>query len=82
MFIWGNGIIEPSQSENLELFFNHSLVSIFTSGSTANIGNIMHNVSIWSRGIVGIVTILGVLAVVIIVLVGFFHLYNKYLAGM
>jgi len=58
------------------------IIAAFLSGSTANVGSIMHNASIRSRGIVGVVTILGVVGVVIVTLILFFHMYNKYLAGM
>src|SRR5664280_2269894 len=58
------------------------VIAAFLSGSTANVGSIMHNASVRSRGIVGVVTVLGVVGVVIVTLILFFHLYNKYLAGM
>ena len=58
------------------------IIAAFLSGSTANVDSIMHNVSIRSKGIVGVVTVLGVVGVVIVTLILFFHLYNKYLAGM
>jgi hypothetical protein len=58
------------------------IIAAFLSGSTANVGSIMHNASIRSRGIVGVVTVLGVVGVVIVTLILFFHMYNKYLAGM
>jgi hypothetical protein len=58
------------------------IIAAFLSGSTANVGSIMHNASLRSRGIVGVVTVLGVVGVVIVTLIMFFHLYNKYLAGM
>jgi hypothetical protein len=58
------------------------IIAAFLSGSTANLGSIMHNASLRSRGIVGVVTVLGVVGVVIVTLILFFHLYNKYLAGM
>ena len=58
------------------------IIAAFLSGSTANVGSIMHNASLRSRGIVGVVTVLGVVGVVIVTLILFFHLYNKYLAGM
>jgi len=58
------------------------IIAVFASGSTANVGNILHNVSIRSRGIMGVVTVLAVVFVVIITLVLFFHLYNTYLNGM
>ena len=58
------------------------IIAAFLSGSTANVGSIMHNASVRSRGIVGVVTVLGVVGVVIVTLIMFFHLYNKYLAGM
>src|SRR5665647_1033785 len=41
------------------------IIAAFLSGSTANVGSIMHNASIRSRGIVGVVTVLGVVGVVI-----------------
>jgi len=58
------------------------IIAVFASGSTANVGNILHDVTIRSRGILGVVTVLGIVFVVIITLVLFFHLYNKYLDGM
>src|SRR5674536_32044 len=58
------------------------IIAAFLSGSTANVGSIMHNASIRSKGIVGVVTVLGVVGVVIVTLILFFHLYNNYLAGM
>lgn len=58
------------------------IIAIFASGSTANIGNMLHNVSIRSRGIIGVITVLGIIGAVIVTLVLFFHMYNKYLAGM
>lgn len=58
------------------------IIAVFAGGSTANVGNILHDVTIRSRGIMGVVTVLGIIFVVIIVLVMFFHLYNKYLDGM
>lgn len=58
------------------------IIAIFASGSTANVGNILHDVSIRSRGILGVVTVLGIIFVVIVTLILFFHLYNKYLNGM
>jgi len=58
------------------------IIAVFASGSTANVGNILHNVTIRSRGILGVVTVLGVIFAVIVTLVLFFHLYNKYLNGM
>jgi hypothetical protein len=58
------------------------ILGAFASGSTANIGNMLHNASIRSRGIVGVIMVLGVVGAVIVTLVLFFHLYNKYLAGM
>jgi hypothetical protein len=63
-------------------FLLSCVVAVFASGSTANVGNILHNVSIRSRGILGVVTVLGVIFAVIVTLVLFFHLYNKYLNGM
>lgn len=62
------------------LFLVTCIIAIFASGSTANIGNMLHNASIRSRGIMGVVTVIGVVFAVIVVLVLFFHLYNKYLA--
>jgi hypothetical protein len=44
------------------------IIAAFLSGSTANVGSIMHNASLRSRGIVGVVTVLGVVGVVIVVL--------------
>jgi hypothetical protein len=64
------------------IFLVTCIIAIFASGSTANVGNILHNVSIRSRGIMGVITVLGVIGAVIVTLVLFFHLYNKYLAGM
>lgn len=64
------------------LFLVTCIIAIFVSGSTANVGNILHNISLRSRGIVGVITVLGVIGAVIVTLVMFFHLYNKYLAGM
>jgi uncharacterized membrane protein len=61
------------------LFLFTCVIGFFASGSTANVGNIIHNVSIRSRGIWGIVTVLGVIDAVIVTLVLFFHMYNKYL---
>lgn len=58
------------------------ILAIFSAGSIANVGNILHDVTIRSRGILGVVTVLGIIFVVIITLVMFFHLYNKYLNGM
>lgn len=58
------------------------IISAFVSGTTANMGNILHDVTIRSRGIMGVVTVLGIIFVVIVTLVMFFHLYNKYLNGM
>jgi hypothetical protein len=58
------------------------IIAAFLSGSTANVGSIMHNASLRFRGIVGVVTVLGVVGVVIVTLILFFHMYNKYLAGM
>lgn len=81
----GVGPAKPLMTEVLLIvigfFLFTCVVGIFASGSTANIGNVFHNVSIRSRGIWGVVTVLGVVGVVIIAVVGFFHLYNKYLAG-
>lgn len=58
------------------------IIAAFASGTTANVGSIMHNASIRSKGIVGVITVLGVVGVVIVTLILFFHLYNKYLNGM
>lgn len=62
------------------LFLFTCVIGIFASGSTANVGNMLHNASVRSKGIMGVVTVLGVVFAVIVVLVLFFHLYNKYLA--
>lgn len=82
----GVGDVKPLMIEVVAIvvgfFVLTCIVAVFASGSTANVGNILHNVSIRSRGIVGVVTVLGVIFAVIITLVLFFHLYNKYLNGM
>ena len=62
------------------LFLVTCVISVFASGSTANVGNMLHNASVRSKGIMGVVTVLGVVFAVIVVLVLFFHMYNKYLA--
>jgi hypothetical protein len=64
------------------LFLATYVIAVFTSGSTANIGSIVHNVSLRSRGLAGVVTVAGVIFAVIFTLVLFLHLYNKFLAGM
>jgi hypothetical protein len=64
------------------LFLLTCVIAVFASGSIANIGNILHNATIRSRGVRGVVTVLGVIFAVIVTLVLFFHLYNKYLNGM
>jgi hypothetical protein len=61
------------------LFLVTCVIGVFASGSTANVGNILHNVTVRSKGIWGIVTVLGVIFAVIVTLVLFFHMYNKYL---
>ena len=63
------------------LFLVTCALAVFIGGTTANIGGIVHNVSIRSRGITGVVTVLAVVFVVIVTLLLFFHLYNKYLTG-
>ena len=63
------------------IFLVSCIIGVFASGSTANLGNVIHNVTIRSRGITGVVIVLGVIFSVIITLVLFFHLYNTYLAG-
>jgi len=82
----GVGDVKPLMIEVVAIvvgfFLLTCVVAVFASGSTANVGNILHNVSIRSRGILGVVTVLGVIFSVIITLVLFFHLYNKYLNGM
>jgi hypothetical protein len=82
----GVGDAKPLMIEVVEIvigfFILSCVVAVFASGSTANVGNILHNVSIRSRGILGVVTVLGVIFAVIVTLVLFFHLYNKYLNGM
>lgn len=82
----GVGDVKPLMIEVVAIvvgfFVLTCVVAVFASGSTANVGNILHNVSIRSRGILGVVTVLGVIFSVIITLVLFFHLYNKYLNGM
>jgi hypothetical protein len=64
----------------VSLFLVTCVISVFGSGSTANVGNLLHNASMRSKGIMGVVTVLGVVFAVIVVLVLFFHMYNKYLA--
>lgn len=64
----------------IALFLVTCVIGVFASGGTANIGNIIHNVSVRSKGIMGVMTVLGVIFTVIVVLVLFFHMYNKYLA--
>jgi len=62
------------------LFLVTCVIGVFMSGGTANIGNMIHNVSVRSKGIMGVITVLGIIFTVIVVLVLFFHMYNKYLA--
>jgi len=82
----GTGDAKPLMIEVVSIvagfFLLTCVIAVFASGSTANVGNILHNVTIRSRGIVGVVTVLGVIFAVIVTLVLFFHLYNKYLNGM
>lgn len=63
------------------LFLVTCALAVFIGGTTANVGSIMHNVSIRGRGITGVVTVLAVVCVVIVTLVLFFHFYNAYLTG-
>jgi hypothetical protein len=63
------------------IFVISSILAIFASGSTANVGSILHNITLRSKGIGGVVIVLGVIFAVISTLIIFFHLYNTYLVG-
>jgi hypothetical protein len=80
----GLGEAKPMMAEVvgfvIGLFLVTCIVGVFMSGGTANIGNILHSISLRSKGIMGVITVLGVIFLVIVVLVLFFHMYNKYLA--
>jgi p-aminobenzoyl-glutamate transporter AbgT len=65
----------------IALFLFTCIIAIFGSGSLGNLGSVLHNVSLRSKGIGGVITVLGVVLAVIMTLVLFFHLYNKYLIG-
>jgi len=62
------------------LFLVTCIIGVFASGGTANIGNIIHNVSVRSKGIMGVITVLGVIFTVIVSSVLSSDMYNKYLA--
>lgn len=63
------------------LFVASCFVGIFASGTTSNVGLVMHNAAIRSKGISGIATVVGIIVLVIVAVVLFFHFYNSYLAG-
>lgn len=58
------------------------IIGVFGSGSLANIGNVVHNASLRSKGIAGVIVVVGIIFMVVVSLILLFHIYNKYLTGM
>lgn len=60
-------------------FVASCFLGIFGSGTTANIGNLIHSASLRKGGLAGIVLVIVVVVVVAIAVIYTFHVYNKYI---